>query len=258
MFKSTARRHVESIDVAASARQFKEQVQQGLELLLATALQQGESMPDLTFFQELIGRLLETSGTNVLRVDGRLTSQQVSAAAVRSRRNELVQRLTTRMRDIRYMFDRSLEPAVAKAALRQRRLSKVQPTLLMQGARDLVATLRDPALAAKATDPALFASAAAFTSDLETDANELEQVLMQVPPQEKANQENLGAKVADLQAAAEASRRCSELLVGLYRGAGLDFHADRLRPRTRGKKRQAEPAKMTAVPEPVVALVRMS
>ena len=257
MFKTTAQRHLEAVDLAASARRFKDKVQQGLTAFLTPRLQDGETMPDLTFFQELLGRALESSGSGVLELDGRQTGELVNAAALRARRDELVAALRKQMGDVRYLLERSLEVGVFKATLRQRRLSKVKPLLLVTGARDLVKTLRDPQLAAQAAGNPVFASAEAIIPTLEADANELEAVLAQLSPQKKASEDELGAKVADLRRMAENNRRCGELLYGLLRVAGEDFHADRLRPKAR-KKKLEEPQKVTPAEPISVALLRVN
>lgn len=255
MFRSTAQRQLEATEVSSSARQFKEQVQQALKTLLGVRLEDGETMPDLALLQELISRQLEATSEAVGAIDGRYTSQLVNAAALREQRDELAKKLRERMRDVRYLLSRSVTGGVLKAALRDRRLSKVKPVALLQGARDLVATLRDPELAVGAEDPALAASAVSFAAALEADAASFEQVMAQLAPQKRAKQEELGAKVADLQASAETNRRYSELLFGLYRVAGLDYHAERLRPKAR-RKRMEEPGK--AGPPPGAEPMRMS
>jgi hypothetical protein len=242
MFRTTAQRQLEATAVAASARQFKEQVQQAFEILLAATLREGETMPDLRLFQELIGRVLDSSSTTVVETDGRYTSQLVSDAALRAQRNDLAQKLRQRMRDVRYLLSRSVDAGVFKAALRDRRLSKVIPVSLLQGARDLVAILRDPELAIGSADPTLAASAVTFAAALEADAASFEQVMAQLLPAKRAKQDQLETKVNDLREAAEINRRCAELLFGLYRVARLDYHAERLRPKNR-RKRMEEPPK---------------
>lgn len=236
MFRATAQRQVEATKVSASARQFKEQVQQAFETLVAERLQVGEKVPDLSFFQELIGRLLDSSSRAVSEIDGRYTSQLVTAAALRAERNQLVHKLRERIRDVRYLLSRAVPGGVFKAALRDRRISKVKPVSLLQGARDLVAILRDPGLAVGGADPALAVSAAAFATALEADAAQLEPVLAQLSPLQRAKEDKLGAKIADLRAAAETNRRCADLLFALYRVVGLDFHAERVRPKNRRKR----------------------
>ncbi len=246
MFRTTARRQVEATEVAASARQFKNQVKRELEILFASLLRDGETLPDLDFLQELIGRLLDINGNRVVSIDTAHTSLLVSAAALRARRNELSLKLRQRMSDARYLLERSVDDGVYKAALRDRRLSKLKPVLLVQGARDVVLALRDPTLTLGGGDAALLAAAVNFAQALEADANELEQVISLLSPQKKANQDSLGAKVADLRDAAETNRRCAELLFGLYRLARLDYHAERVRARLR--RRVAAEVEMPAPP----------
>ena len=58
----------------------------------------------------------------------------------------------------------------------------------------------------------------------------LEALLERLIQQARRNQNELGAKLAGVENAADLNRRCADFLFGLYRLAGLDFHADRLRP----------------------------
>jgi hypothetical protein len=238
MFRATARRQIEATEVSASARQFKEQVHQAFRNLIAAQLLEGETMPDLSFLQELIGRLLDSGSSTVSEIDGRYTSQLVTVAALRAQRDELVAKLRDRIRDVRYLLSRSVAGGVFKAALRDRRVSKVKPLSLLQGARDL-----------GAADPALAVSAVAFAAALEADAAQLEPVLTQLSALQRAKQGDLGAKVADLRAAAETNRRCAELLFSLYRVVGLDFHAERVRPKNRRKR--MEELNMKGMPETI-------
>lgn len=251
MFRTTAQRQQEATVVSASARQFKEQVQQAFATLLAPILREGETMPDLSLLQELIGRHLDSSSSAMVEIDGRYTSQLVSAAALRAERNELVHNLRQRMRDVRYLLSRSVAGGVFKAALRDRKISKVKPVSLLQGARDLVATLRDPDLAVGAADPALASSVATFAAALEADAASFEQVLAQLSPQDRAKQDNLGSKISDLREASETNKRCADLLFGLYRVARLDYHADRLRPKGRRKRMEEQEPPKEGPPEAV-------
>ena len=259
MFRATAKQQFESSEIAAAARQFKSDVQQGLESLLREELHDNESLPDLTFFQELIGRLLERNGNSLAQVDGRYSNELRSVALLRGERDELTEKLRLRMRDARYLLDSKVTEAAAKASLRERRFSGLKPQLLVGGARNLVAALRDPKLdleqlSSDRTSP----SAAALAVALETEANQLEQVLLLLTPQKKAKEAELGAKKAEVEAAAEKKIRCADALFGLYRLAGLDFHAERLRPKARSKKRGDEKMGDKAEPQPVMALMRIS
>ena len=255
MFKSTINRHLEAVDIAAAARTFKENVQQALQTLLKARLREGEDLPDTTFLQELLARLLDESSMSLLEVDNSHTKEMVAAAELRQKRDELTENLRLRLQDVRYLLDRNLEPATAKAALRERRLSRAKPNLLTQGARQAAATLREPKFA-RAAGPGegSFLSAAEQAAALEADAAALEAVLERLSPQKKTSELSLAAKVADLNSAVDTTRRCSEFLFGLYRLAGLDFHAERLRKVARKKKVETpEKAVPPGPPAPVAA-----
>lgn len=255
MFRLTDQRHREAIDLAASARRFKDQVQEALAGKLAGKLREGELMPDFTFFQEVIGRLLEDGSTSIRDADRRHTEVLASTADLRAQRNQLVARLRNRVRDVRTLVDRrSIDAATAKAALRDRRVSRVTPDLLVSGARDLAAVLRNPEHTWDDGN-VVFGSAAVVAATLEAEAGQLEELLSRLAPQKRASQDQLGAKKAEVEAVAESNRRCVDALFGLYRLAGLDFHADRLRAKVRRRKLEPE---NDQPPSPGTALMRIS
>jgi hypothetical protein len=253
MFRVTNKKHLEAIDLAASARRFKDQVQEALAGKLAGLLREGESLPDITFFQEVIGRLLEDGSTSVLEVDRRHTDELANMAGLRVQRDQLVSRLRDRLQEVRFLVDRSVDPAIAKTALRDRRVSLVSPSLLVSGARDLATVLRNPDHAWDGGNP-VFGSATEVAAALEADAAQLEGLLLRLAPQKKASQDQLSAKKAEIDAVTESNRRCVDALFGLYRLAGLDFHADRLRAKVR-KRKLEEPEEQP--PSPGTALQRI-
>lgn len=257
MFKDTFLKHAEAIEIAASAREFKEQVQAAIAAALEPLRREGESLPELEHLQELMARLLEASSGVLLESDQLYTNKLVNAAALREERDALVKQLRTHIRDVRYVLDRSVGTGTAKATLRDRRLSVVKPGLLVAAARDLMKTLRDPQLGLdNLTDKAFFADVARMAAKIEEETNQLDEVLLRLAPQKKASQNKLSDKVAGIDAAVEKNRRCADLLFGLYRLAGLDFHAERLRPKARRRKAK-EPEKADASP-PSVALMRIN
>lgn len=253
MFRITNKKHQEAIDIAASARRYKAQVQEGLAAKLIGLLQEGESLPDLAFFQEVIGRLLEKGSAGVLEVDRRHTEELTGTAGLRVQRNQLVARLRDRLQEVRFRVDRSVDKSVAKTALRERRVSAVTPNLLVSGARDLAILLRNPDHAWDGNG--VFGPAAEVAAMLEADAAQLEGLLRRLAPQKEASQDELAAKKAEVAAVTEANRRCVDALFGLYRLAGLDVHANRLRAKVRRRKTE-EPEETPPAP-PDKALMRI-
>ena len=262
MFKTTAQYQLESGELAAAARRFKTEVQQGLEGLLSGELRDSERLPDLTFLHELIGRLLDRNSNQLAEVDGRQSNQLRNAAVLRAERDQLSEALRARMRDVRYLLDRNVQEGAVKATLRDRRLSVVRPRLLVSGARDLIAALRDPKLSLeRLSEDRTVPSAEALAQALESEIAQLEQVLLLLSPQKKESEAELGSKRAEVEKVTEKNRRCADALFGLFRLAGIDFHAERLRPKARSKKRveeRKEELPAGGAPAPMTALMRVS
>ena len=243
MLKATIKSQREATEIAASAREFGGQVHNALEALLGSRLREGETFPDLGLFQELLGRLLDSSGDQMREVDVRYTGGRVNTAALRAQRNELSARLRQQLRDVRYLVDRSIASEAAKEALRDRRLSRASADRLVQGARNLINTLRDPKLALdQLGEGGVFTSVATIAANLEAQTNELDALLVRLTPERKSSQNQLGSKVTEVQAVVASNQHCAEILYGLLRLAGLDFHAERLRPKAR-RKRVVDPEK---------------
>lgn len=243
MFKSTVKAQMEATEIAASAREFREQVHNALAARLASRLREGETFPDLNLFQELLGRLLDSFGDQMREIDVRDTGGRVNTAALRAQRDELSARLRQQLRDVRYLVDRSIPSGAAKEALRDRRLSGAPAERLVQGARNLINTLRDPKLALdQLGEGGVFTSVSTIAANLEAQTNELDALLVRLTPERKSSQNQLGSKVTEVQAVVASNQHCAEILYGLLRLAGLDFHAERLRPKAR-RKRALDPEK---------------
>lgn len=230
MFKIPSKHQQAAIDIAASAAEFKEQANAGLANRFATVLGPGEVSPDFLFAQELVGRLLGGVYENLQEAGSAQTSQLVAAAALRVQRDRATAELRLRLRDGRELLDDLLSSATAKTVLPIRRFSNMASAMLVQAARDVVMTLRDPKLGLEAKPSILF-DATKLAATLERKADELASLLAQLAPQARATQAELGNKLAEIKTGADTHRRCADFLYGLYRLAGLDFHADRLRPK---------------------------
>lgn len=239
MFKATNDRDLDARDLAASAQIFPEKVQRGLDSVFAGHLREGESAPDFRFAQELVRRVLEATSGSLRQADGSHTQELVSHAGLRRRRDESADRLRGLLRKIRFFFDRALAPGVVREVLPVRRLSNMKPSLLVAFAGHATTALRNPALGwENQQDDYGFAAPASMADTIDAEADQLAEILGLLAQQSQATQSRRGAKHADLEAAADVTRRCKQFLEGLYRLAGLDFHADRIVPARRKKSRQ--------------------
>lgn len=94
-------------------------------------------------------------------------------------------------------------------------------------------------------DNVVFTPAATIAAAVEAEANELEEVLMRLLPQKKANQTDLGAKVARVEAArkpTDAAPRSSS--------ASIASPASTSRPTACGRKLQAPDRRAGEAPAP--------
>ena len=228
MLKTPINHHLKAIDLAASAAEFAEQANVGFAQRFAPVLGPDEAPPDFLFAQELIARLLKAVSSNLKETGSAQTQQLVTTAALRDKRDRATSELRVLLRHARRLLDELLAPETARTVLRVRRVSNMKPGMLVQAARDVVAALRDPDLGLQ-NKPSRVFDAAGVAKRVEEKSEELAALLNRLAPQVRATQAELGAKVAEIEIAAETHRRCADFLYGLYRLAGLDFHADRLR-----------------------------
>jgi hypothetical protein len=228
MFKTPTKHHQKAIDLAASASRFDQQVNDGLARRLAPVLENGETSPDFLFAQELVGRLLHAVGRNLKERDGAQTQQLVAASALRGERNRVAGELRELLRTARVMLDGVLDPATARTILPVRRVSNMRPDSLVKSGRDVVAALRNPNLGIEVEPGSVF-DVKGIAKTVEEKSEELATLLGQLAPQARNTQAELEAKLAEIDNAADTHRRCADFLYGLYRLAGLDFHAARLR-----------------------------
>jgi hypothetical protein len=230
MFKTPTKHHQKAVDLAASAARFGQQANEGAARRFAAVLQPGEATPDFLFAQELVGRLLHAASGNLQRTDNAQTAQLVAAAALRSERNRVAGELRDLLRIARQLLDGVLDPATARTILPVRRVSNMRPDALVKSGLDVVAALRNPNLGIEVEPGSVF-DVKGIAKSVEEKSEELATLLGQLAPQARNTQAGLGAKLAEIDNAADTHRRCADFLYGLYRLAGLDFHAERLRSR---------------------------
>ncbi len=98
---------------------------------------------------------------------------------------------------------------------------------------------------------------ATLAAKVEEEADQLEELLLRLAPPEEGQPEPAGLEGRHgIDDAVEKNRRCADLLFGLYRLAGLDFHAERLRPKARRRRpEEPEKAKPPAAPPPLAMSV---
>lgn len=240
-FKTTVNKQRDIVELAASAEKLAPEVTAIFNRNLAPYLREGEVMPDVGLLQELIGRFLEASGDQLLEVDNRYTAEVRTNQQLRTRREALIEELRGRLRDIRYLIDRRFGLEASKQLMPVRDLYQYSARELVQAGRQVITVLRDPQYALdQAHANGLLANAQALADALELECSELAELLnRQLAGQKRDKQSGLKQKLAEIKTATEAARRSADFLAGIYRLAGLDFHAERLRPALRRRKPQS-------------------
>lgn len=230
---------------AASARTLAQKVQEAFAAKASPFLREGETIPDLIFVQELISRWLEQSGANLLVRDVTYVDEIRRAKDGRTQLARSTSVLRERLRDARHLIERSLGKGKVRDLFARTDFSEASSLTLTQIGREVRNALRDPKYDwASITGDGLLANAGMLADVLDREIQEVDSLLAEADPVIRSKQLELGAKQSELEAAADANRRCAALLTGLYRMAGLDFHAQRLRSRPRAKPDEpAVPAK---------------
>ena len=207
-------------------------------------LEEGETRIDWTLLQKLISRRLASKGQRLGEVDSRLEVNRSNDKQLRQERNRALTTLQRELRSARFLLDESFGRELAAEVLRWRRFSRVDPAALVALARETAAKLLTaPSFSPKRADgPEGLPQPEVVAAALERRALEVEGHLEQLAPKRKRETFEVGEKSEELQEAKSAQLRSQDLLFGLYRAAGKDHLASRLRPKARTRSAKPEAA----------------
>ena len=219
-----------SQSVTTGAEEVAQEVGTSLEERFRPFLAPGEAPVDWVLAQKLIARLLASKDEDLDGIDRLLELERSTNKKLRADRQRIAAKLRGQLRAARLLIDESFGPGVATGIFRERRVGEVTPPRLVRLARETVEALRSPELqpslaltGADVGDPAILAAA------IERRAEELAQHLAVLVPRRKRETLAVGAKQASWEEANSFRRRAQDMLFGLYRGAGFDHFASRLR-----------------------------
>lgn len=234
------RRSARFVEVAALTH--AEEAAAALAPLLEAELAEGETLPDLALLQRLLGRALATQSAAMVAADELHNAELDDDFAPRSRRDEVTAELYRRLVGIRgaaaelYGAERSAALLGVDGATAQ------QPDALRRQAERLMARLRDPAfelppplLPGVAVDPA------SWVEILEPAATAVGEVLRELDRETREAETSFKNKTAAMAAYDRVFLSVARLLEALYRSAGEELLADRVRPSGRRPGETAEP-----------------
>lgn len=210
--------------------------------------------------------VLESLGQTLLETSASLGEQDLDYQVqvllemqTRERRDRVIDKLRNQLRGARFLLDQAFGKDKASGFFPDRaEVARVLPRNLARLARSIAQVLKGteiewPALEGETHVPKPLELAAG----LETSAIDLEAVTAALAPEQSRSVFSRGNKKTEYEATRRAVSSTTLALVGLFRAAGFDYAAERLRPSRKRGKAQAEeappsPATPPAAPAPVV------
>lgn len=200
-------------------------------------LEEGEKAIDWVLLQKLISRMLASKGRRLDEVDQSLELERTNSKSLRAERDRLVVEMRRELRAARFLLDEKFDRDLATGIFRRRELSRVTPLALVRLARETAESLRAPGLqVSRQLDPGAFPEPANLADVLDRRAQALDVQLELLAPKRKRETFGVGEKDQEWQEAMTARMRGQDMLFGLYRGAGYDHLAARLRAKRRKKE----------------------
>lgn len=227
----------ESRQVMAGAHQMAESVAVDLKARFAELLEPGESSPDWALLQRLTGRLIGRSHQKLIELDHQLEVGRTTNKKLRDERSTLANSLRAELRAARFLLDETFGKDLSGDLFRWRRLARLNARSMVLLARETAVSLRTPQLArgkrADEVTQSSLGSAEQVATALEAKATALENHLDQLEPSQKQEVFEVGRKEQEWQEAHRSRLAAQNLLFGLYKAAGHDHLASRLRPKVR-------------------------
>lgn len=251
--KVVARQLEEATKIGSAAIKNADQVAERLGQHFAPRLRADQEQPDWKLVFETLGRNLIEASDQLGQQEATYQTQLRLEKQLRDQRDETIEKVRNQLRGARYLLDQVFGKEKASALFPLRAdLARVIPRNLVPMARAMGLLLRGsgvtwPALDGEGHVPKPLELAVS----LDGAVAELEVVLGQLTPEKKGNVFLLGNRRAELDATAKVVSATASALAGLFRVAGFEFAAQRLRTKTRRRPRlgegQGEPDKDAAM-----------
>lgn len=217
--------------IQAAAETHAEAAAHATETLLSPYLREGEKMPDVALLVRLAGRLLEDSTRKLVVADEAHERELSDDVAPRERRDESSQSIYSRLVDLRDALVGVYGTRTAEAAGFTERTPR-DPVLLARFARKVVdalpgVTLPEPRIKGASLDPKN--STAGLAELLAT----LDTSLKEVARETREAEQTLVARNDAMSTQVDHASGVASVLSGIFRLAGLDELAERVRPSAR-------------------------
>ena len=234
--------------VTAAATTHAARVGQSAGAILSPFLEEGEKMPDVQLFTELIGRWVASTASRMTAADEAHIHELSDDDPVRERRDTAQEALSSELVDLREWMT-GLFGARAVRSLGFAADTPRDPAALVRFAGEVSRSLRDKAFPAPRRAGVTW-SAAKEAGKIDKLGQALEQAIADVAREVREAQGTLADKNAALGAYDDAFARASNGLEGLFLLAGETELAGRVRPSTRrpGQTEELAPQDEPAAP----------
>jgi hypothetical protein len=241
--KKVTRQHELIAMMASAALRNAEDVAAGLNARLAGQRQGAEAGEiDWKSILDRIGRFFTDNGTLLVGTDEDLNQTRRMERQLRDRRNQVTKQVRNQLRGARFLLDQAFGPDRTIGSFPARKeLSSMKPANLLRVAKEVVALLEGSGVDWPPVEVIGHAATPAqLLARLRQSVGVLETTLEELRPEKRGATFALGLREKDLDASLDALQRGSDFLFGLFRFAGFDFAAERLRPTRRRSKAAGE------------------
>lgn len=219
--------------IEASIDELRQETHQRLVEKLGKTLPERTDPPDFVACQDAMAAWLAHQRELVAQAENTLLRERRQDSRLRTKRDRLVKDLVAELRKAQFLIDSVLGPGWSAEVIGiGTGLHQIKPERLEQVAAQAVAELRNPdsALATLVPTGKSLGGAAETATLIEDLQLQLSKTLDELSKSLRRTQTALGAKQELAQQLAGETQRVTAVMQAIYRLAGLDFHADRLRP----------------------------
>lgn len=241
--KMVTRRQKLANAVQASVETHLERVGSALEGVIAPLLRDGESAPDMGFFQDLLGRLIEAHRDRMVAAEQGHLAELAGDIGSRSERDAAALEVRLKMVALRRILDGLFGPERSHEILAVEGPTARDPVVLLRQGQDTVVRMRSEELELPPQRLGQGAVLGPMSDQIEASLERLRIAIEVIDREQRAAQGTLGVKSTALASFDVALGALVKILEGLYELAGERDLAAKVRPlrRQRARNRPAEP-----------------
>ncbi len=190
-----------------------------------------------------VGRFLQQTAAQLVERDEENERARTREVQLRDQRDQAAEQVRSELRSLRFLFDEVFGKTQAKRLFPARRaLSALEPQSLVRMARELAELLRSDRINWPIQPVGRHLTPAAeLAASLEASSRLLETPLEVLRPKQRGAEVSRDVKNLELELATDRMKRGTDFLFGVYRLAGFDRAAAKLRPGRVRRKTEMDP-----------------